>query len=486
MVYKKSLKKNMIMSILLTSSNFIFPLITYSYVARVLSPAGTGKVAFVTSVLSYFSYIAILGIPGYGLREAAKVRDNQEKLSQLVQELLLINFLSTLIAYILLFLAVLMVPRLLYEKDLFIVMGGYIFLSTIGVEWLYQALEEYSYITIRSLIFKCLSVVLTFILIKDEGDYLYYGFLHIFTNSASYILNFLHVKRYISFKKNGKYNIKRHVRPIITMFSASIIITIYANFDVIMLGFISTEYEVGLYNAALKIKSIVLSLSSAVTAVLIPRISYYLSSENSEKVKQLIEKSLRVSLNLAIPVAMFIFIFAKECLVFLCGTEYIGAVSTLRVLICCIIPLVLTNLFGNQLLIPLGMEKRYSQSVFVGMWINLGLNVILIPIMGAYGAAFGTLITEMWNVFWMSNGVKSYRNTLIKEISYRHYFIPMFIASFVSVVIGNVLNIALVSKLFIVAFLFFTIYYLFLIIEKEPLVAEQINLTISKFKKRVK
>lgn len=253
-----------------------------------------------------------------------------------------------------------------------------------------------------------------------------------------------------------------------------------------MLGFISTEYEVGLYNAALKIKSIVLSLSSAVTAVLIPRISYYLSSENSEKVKQLIEKSLRVSLNLAIPVAMFIFIFAKECLVFLCGTEYIGAVSTLRVLICCIIPLVLTNLFGNQLLIPLGMEKRYSQSVFVGMWINLGLNVILIPIMGAYGAAFGTLITEMWNVFWMSNGVKSYRNTLIKEISYRHYFIPMFIASFVSVVIGNVLNIALVSKLFIVAFLFFTIYYLFLIIEKEPLVAEQINLTISKFKKRVK
>ena len=100
---EKSLNKNMIMGTILTLSNFIFPLITYSYVARIISPSGIGKVAFVNSVLSYFIYIASLGIPSYGLRECAKLRNDKEKLSKTFQELLIINLVSTMFAYILLF-----------------------------------------------------------------------------------------------------------------------------------------------------------------------------------------------------------------------------------------------------------------------------------------------------------------------------------------------------------------------------------------------
>ena len=77
MAIQVSLKKNFIMNMLLTASSMIFPLITYPYVSRVLLPEGMGRVAFVTSVVSYFSMVSSLGIPTYGIRACAQVRDSK-------------------------------------------------------------------------------------------------------------------------------------------------------------------------------------------------------------------------------------------------------------------------------------------------------------------------------------------------------------------------------------------------------------------------
>lgn len=483
---QKSIKKNIFMSMLLTTSNFVFPLITYSYVARVITPVGTGRIAFVQSVLGYFSHIAMLGIPNYGLRECARVRDDKEKLSHLVQELLILNILFTVLAYCLLGISVLFIPKLYDYKDVFLVMSGSIFLSAIGLEWVYQALEEYTYITVRSLIIKCISVALTFVLIRSADDYLWYGFLLVFTSSASYVLNFANIKKHISFKKEHPYNFQKHAKPIFTFFMVSIVITVYANFDVSMLGFISTDHEVGLYSAASKIKTIVLSLSTAVTSVLVPRIGYCLQNKEFDSVNNLLVKSLRVSLLLCLPVAVYATVFAKEVLIFLCGSEYKNAASTMRVLTICVIPLILTNLFGNQILVPLGKEKRYSQSVFVGMWINLGLNMILIPLWGAFGAAIGTLATECWNVFWMSTGVIEYGGMILKRIKFRDYLFSLMISALVAVVsIKYVLSFHVLFQLMFTAIAYFGVYYVMLIIKKEPLLMQVLTRINSLLKNRV-
>lgn len=91
MNFQTSIKKNFIMNVILTASSLIFPLITFPYVSRILLPEGTGRVAFVLSIISYFSMVASLGIPTYGIRACAQVRDDQEKLSQTVQEIFIIN-----------------------------------------------------------------------------------------------------------------------------------------------------------------------------------------------------------------------------------------------------------------------------------------------------------------------------------------------------------------------------------------------------------
>ena len=69
------------MNVILTASTFIFPLITFPYISRILLPAGVGKVNFATSLVSYFSMIAMLGVPTYGIRACAQVRDNREAVS---------------------------------------------------------------------------------------------------------------------------------------------------------------------------------------------------------------------------------------------------------------------------------------------------------------------------------------------------------------------------------------------------------------------
>ena len=473
---KKSIKKNMLMSVILTSSNFIFPLITYSYVARILTPVGTGKVAFVSSIIGYFTYISTLGVPSYGLRECAKIRDNRNKLSTLVQELLLISLVATIVCYIILFFSVITIPKLFEYKRLFLIMSCHIFLNSIGVEWFYQSIEEYSYITVRSIAFKIIAVVLTFVLIHQLEDYIWYGFITIFTTSASYIFNFFHLRKFITLKKREKYNLRRHLLPILILFASSIVLTVYNNFDVTMLGLISGEREVGLYNSALKVKNIVLSLSSALTAVMIPRIAYFFEKNDKENVYGLLRKSLNISLLVAIPVAIYILIYTKDVLLFVAGKEYIDAVGSLRVLIICIIPLVITNLCGNQILIPSGNEKRYTQSVTVGLVIDIVLNILLIPTNGAVGAALGTLAAELWNVFWMGVGAANYLFEVLKKTNFIKYgicFLFAIIISYFSDIVTCFDNVVL--RLIFSSVLYFGCYYFGLAALKEPMVIDVID-----------
>ena len=229
---EKSIKLNFIMNALLTISSFIFPLITFPYVSRVLLPEGTGKVSFATSVITYFSMFAQLGIPTYGIRACAKVRDNKEMLSRTVHELLFINLVMSFFAYGVFGICLLTVPKLRMEKTLFLIMSTTIFFNVIGVEWLYKGLEQYTYITVRSLVFKVIALFVTLCLVRKKSDYVIYGALTIMAASASNILNFINAHKYIQIKPVGNYHVGRHIRSVLIFFAMSCATVIYTNFGI--------------------------------------------------------------------------------------------------------------------------------------------------------------------------------------------------------------------------------------------------------------
>ena len=150
---KNSIKLNFIMNVFLTMSSFIFPLITFPYISRVLLPDGTGKVNFATSFVSYFTMLAQLGIPTYGIRACAMVRDDRRKLTQTAQELLIINIIMSIFSYVVFFILLCTIPKLREDRLLYFIVSTNILLTAIGMEWLYKALEQYTYITVRSIIF---------------------------------------------------------------------------------------------------------------------------------------------------------------------------------------------------------------------------------------------------------------------------------------------------------------------------------------------
>ena len=281
-MYKsKALKTNFIMNTILTLSSFVFPLITFPYVSRILLPEGTGRVSFATSVVTYFLLLSQLGIPTYGIRACARVRDDRKALSCVVHELLAINLLMSVLAYLLLGGCVFLIPKLRVEKTLIFVISFTIILNAIGMEWLYKALEQYTYITIRSVIFKAIAVIAMLLMVRQKSDYIVYGALTIFAASASNICNFVHAHKYIDFFLKEKCDLKKHLKPVLVFFAMSCATVIYTNLDTVMLGLMKGNVDVGYYNAAVKIKGILLGVVTALGTVMLPRLSYYV--EHGEK-----------------------------------------------------------------------------------------------------------------------------------------------------------------------------------------------------------
>ena len=241
----KSIKFNFIMNALLTASSFIFPLITYPYVSRILGPDNIGRVSFATSVIYYFAMFAQLGIPTYGISACARVREDKAKLSRTVQEIMIINTVMTAVVYAVFFIALFSVPKLSVEKPLFLIMSLTIMFNTIGVEWLYKALEQYSYITAVSIIFKIVSVIAMFTLVHSTEDYVMYGGISIIAATGSSVMNFIRLRKFIFIRPLGGYAFKHHLKAIWIFFAMSVATTIYTNLDTVMLGFIKTDADVG-------------------------------------------------------------------------------------------------------------------------------------------------------------------------------------------------------------------------------------------------
>ena len=273
---QKSIKVNFIMNAILSISGFIFPFITFPYISRILLPEGTGRVNFATSLINYFVMLAMLGIPTYGIRACAQVRDDKEKLTRTAHELLFINLIMSLVSYALLAAALLFVPRLFEDRLLYIIVSSTILFTAIGMEWLFKALEQYTYITVRSLVFKAIAVVAMFLLVHQKSDYVIYGGISIFAASASNILNFIHARKYIIMHPIGNYNLKKHLKPVLVFFAMACATTIYTNLDNVMLGFMKGDVDVGYYNAAVKIKLILVAIVTSLGNVLLPRVSYYI------------------------------------------------------------------------------------------------------------------------------------------------------------------------------------------------------------------
>lgn len=419
---QKSVKLNYLMNCILTGSAMIFPLLSYPYVSRILQPEGMGKVAFANSVVAYFAMGAMMGIPTYGIRACARVRDDKEQLSRTVWELLFINMVMTAFVYLIFGASLFLVPRFAEDKALLTLMGISIFFQLLGVEWLFKALEEYTYITLRSLLFKVLALGLMFLCIREKDDYIIYGVLTLLAGMGSNICNAFRMRRYVgplsqsiyapmekSSEGAGRKDAEnlwnrcicflrqaagKHLKAVGVFFAMTAATTIYTNLDVVMLDFMSGDVETGYYSTAVKIKGVLVSFVTALGSVLLPRMSYYAERKMNKEFRKMVSKAFIFVGLVSVPLCIFFIFFAEYSILIISGKNFLPAVGAMQIIMPTLILIGFSNICGIQILVPLGLEKHVLYSEIAGAVTDICINLWLIPSMGAKGAAIGTLVAE--------------------------------------------------------------------------------------------
>ncbi|MBQ7345425.1 MAG: oligosaccharide flippase family protein [Oscillospiraceae bacterium] len=480
---KKSLKVNFIMNAILTMSAFLFPLISFPYVSRILLPEGTGKVSFATSLISYFVMFAQLGIPTYGVRACARVRDDKHLLSKTAHELLIINLVMTVVSYAVLALALIFVPRLQEDRLLYIVVSMNIFFTTIGMEWLYKALEQYTYITLRSIIFKAISLVAMFLLVHEKEDYVMYGGITIVASSASFLLNFVHARKYILMRPMGGYDFKPHLKAVMVFFAMSCASTIYTHLDTVMLGFIDGDVAVGYYNAAVRIKNILVSIVTSLGTVLLPRASYYVEHKLWGQFRDISRKALNFVFVAASSMMVYFIMFAQDGIFLLSGEEYAGSILPMRLAMPTLLFIGVSNILGIQILVPMGKETYVLWSIIAGAAVDLVLNIVLIPLFGASGAAAANMIAEATVMAVQIVMLRKEIMPSLKKIQYWKMLLALAAGVAASFWVDG-LGLGSFLSLLLSAVLFFAAYGVTLLITREQLVREVLGQILGKLKRK--
>lgn len=470
-----SVKYNFIMNAILTVAGIIFPLITFPYISRVLLVEGSGKVAFATSVVTYFTMFASLGIPTYGVRACAIVRDNKEKLSKTVQELLIISGGTTLLTYIVFGISLFVIPEFAQERTLLLIVGLGIGLNTIGVQWLYNALEQYSYITTCSILFKVIGMILMFLLVKESSDYQIYGGVYVIASFGSYVLNFICLRKFVTFQKTGTYQFKQHLKHIMVFFAMSAGASIYLNLDVVMLRFLQSNEAVGYYNAGIKVKTVLVTCVTSLGTVLLPRLSYYIETADKKAFQLMVGKAFRFVFVAASAVTAYFSIFARESILLLSGEAFLPAVGPMMILMPTVLLIGLSNVTGIQILTPNGREREVMYSIWGGAILDFVLNLIVIPKFSANGAALSTLLAEGMVLLLQCWFLRDVLWSYIRQVQCWKIVIALAVASVMTIPVKIWIDSGVFVTLLVSAIVFFGGYAVVLLLLKEPFVSEILN-----------
>lgn len=390
-----SVKFNAMMNIALTASNTLMALVTVPYATRVLSVSGYGDVGFAQSVSSWFSVFCIMGISVYGVRECARVRDNPIKLATTVKELLCILTATTAVSLLVYATCILLVPAFRADAALLWIFFINALLVSYGVEWFFQAIEQYTYITIRSFVFKILSLVGVLCLVRHQDDFILYGVLLALVPCGNNILNIIRMFHIVDFSLVKSIDIKRHIRPLFSFAMLNISTSLYGVMDSMILGLMTLgNYQVGLYQLGIRIRGTIASVVNATASATIPRLAYYTASRNKTRYYILLRKGLGLIISLGLAQACYLMVFGDEVVTLIASSKFSQAALPLRIMGFATFFSVVNTAIGYQILTPNNRERQLAIANTIGVPISLALNIVLDGRFGAIGASVAITLTE--------------------------------------------------------------------------------------------
>lgn len=386
--------KNFFYTLLLSIVNILFPILSFPYASRILGPLGIGKVQFIISLAQYFALFAALGIPIYGITQAAKHKDDPKKLAIVFVELTGIFFIASVVLFTAYLAMVYTFPYFANNRILYFYASTLILLSFCYTDWFYAGIEKFKIITIRSVIVKILALVLLYLFVRTEADFGKYLFIIVFSILGNQLFSFLMIFRNTNFHF-ADIDFKKHLKPLFYIFGATLASSIYTVLDTVLLGFIADHRAVGLYTAAVKLVKLTIPFVTVMGVILIPSISNNFSKRNLTEVKQLLIYSFHFLIIVSIPVCTGMAILAPEFINAFSGSQFSEAALSMQILSFLPLLIGLGHFFSYQILIPSGRNKEIFYSMLIGVFMSLIQNFILVPFFQEKGASVANVVTEL-------------------------------------------------------------------------------------------
>ncbi|WP_194711729.1 flippase [Noviherbaspirillum soli] len=390
-----SLKINGLMYTLKTVIALLFPLITFPYMSRTLGPDGIGLINFATAFSGYFILIAGIGIPYCGIREIAKIRNEQTELSATAQELLLMHIAASFLSLISYIVLVSFQEDLMRHHLLFMVVATAIPLAALSLDWLYQGMERYVYITIRSFVFSLVSLIALFTFVHNPEQYVECAAIGIASSLGSSVLNFWNARKIIFVVRNRPFMFRRHFKSLGKSYAILLLSNLYLNIDVLFLGFLGNTENLGYYTAASRFLTAVWALISSFGATLLPRLSYYSESGQAEEFQLVIKKSIEITVLLCIPAIAATFYLRNDIIQIFAGEKFFPAVACLSITLPGLLFASLSNIFAWQILFPKNKDNKVITSLAAAAIVSLISNYFLIAHFYHVGAAISKLFAEV-------------------------------------------------------------------------------------------
>lgn len=424
-----SVKRNFTYSSILTLSSYIFPLLTFPYVSRVLGVSGIGIANFIDSIIEYAILISMMGISIVGIREVASCKMQKAKLSEVYSNLLILNAISTAIAITIVSVAMFTVPSLQPYKLLLAVGLCKLFMNLFMTEWLFIGLEDFAYITKRALIVKFLYVLSIFAFVRNQSDIIVYYSLSVSSVVINALINLRYARKFVklSFRK---INIRPYMSVFFTNGIYKLVCSLYLSINITWLGFVRDTVQVGYYTTATKLYTIIIALFTAFTNVMLPHLSALLSEGNKEEFWKKIRLSVEALLFFSFPVMTYSIVFGDKMLHILVGDGFENSYLPFRMIMPLVLIIGLSQIFVLQILLPMKKDNKVLRNTVLGALTAIITNLILAKPLGAIGTATTWICSECVVMFASYLTIRNYTSFQIpyKRIgTYMVAYLPLMV-----------------------------------------------------------
>ena len=363
-----------------------------AYLARVLGSEGFGIISFAQAILAYLMVFSTLGLDLFGTREIAV--NHKIKKDLFIGNLLALRVGLALICLVGLGIFILAINKSALEKEVIFAYGLYLFPFVFYLGWLFCGIERMEYIGLAAILSRLAFLATVLILIKNPGNVIFVPYLWLTAALVESLFLIFSYRKFGSIKLNIHLpEWKLFIKDSVWIGISIILLQIYSNFDMVMLGFMKTNQDVGLYSAAYKLILFLVAIGSFYNNSIFPVISRY-AKESKPQLKRFVSKNIAFIWMVGIGLWLVLFLFAPQLILLAYGDKYMGSVRAFQILSLTIV-IGIMRLIYSSVLVAFNKIRKSLWGVGVGCGINVILNFLLIPLYGIVGAAVATVIGEI-------------------------------------------------------------------------------------------